>query len=216
MASADEADPEHPQAVGEAYAAAIPGARLVLDEPGQLAGRLAGEPAVGGDRGGRGRGAGRVSPPAAGYSGTPLPRKLGIKPGARLALLDAPKGFDTTLGELPPGVGIRRRVKGPLDVIVAFCLRRAELEPRLASLAAALDPAGGLWIAWPKRASGVATDLTDTVVRELGLAAGLVDNKVCAIDEVWSGLRFVYRLRDRPAGPARAAERPSRPSPPSR
>ena len=100
---------------------------------------------------------------------------------------------------LPDGVRVRRRLGGgPLDVIVAFFSRRCELERRLPALRAALDPAGGLWIAWPKRASGVATDLTEDVVRELGLAAGLVDNKVCAIDQVWSGLRLVYRLRDRP------------------
>jgi hypothetical protein len=134
-----------------------------------------------------------------GYSGTPLPRKLGIKPDARLALIGAPEGFDATLGDLPPGVLVRRRLRGPADVIVAFHVGRAELERRLPALRGALEPAGGLWIAWPKRASGAATDLTEEVVRELGLAAGLVDNKVCAIDAVWSGLRLVYRLRDRPA-----------------
>jgi hypothetical protein len=136
---------------------------------------------------------------SAGYSGTPLPRKLGIKPGARLGLIGAPEGFDSTLGSLPDGVTVRRRVGGsPADVIVAFFSRRSALERRLPGLRSALDPAGGLWIAWPKRASGVATDLTDDVVRTLGLAAGLVDNKVCAIDDVWSGLRLVFRLRDRP------------------
>jgi hypothetical protein len=139
-----------------------------------------------------------VSGETAGYSGTPLPRKLGIKPDARMALIKAPDGFeDGTLGELPHGVVVRRRVRGPLDVIVAFFCERAELERQLPTLRAALAPAGGLWIAWPKRASGVPTDLGDGTVRELGLAAGLVDNKVCAIDTVWSGLRFVYRLRDR-------------------
>ncbi len=135
----------------------------------------------------------------AGYSGTPLVRKLGIKPESRLGLIGAPEGFDETLGELPPGVGVRRRLRGqPFDVIVAFHARRADLERRLPALTAALDPAGGLWLAWPKRASGVATDVTEDVVRSLGLAAGLVDNKVCAIDHVWSGLRLVYRRRDRP------------------
>ena len=135
----------------------------------------------------------------AGYSGTPLVRKLGIKPDARLALIGAPDGFDATLGELPPGVRVRRRAAGgAFDVIIAFHVRRADLERRLSALAGALDPAGGLWIAWPKRASGVPTDMTEHVVRGLGLAAGLVDNKVCAIDEVWSGLRLVCRLRDRP------------------
>jgi fermentation-respiration switch protein FrsA (DUF1100 family) len=135
----------------------------------------------------------------AGYSGTPLVRKLGIKPEARLGLIGAPEGFDDTLGELPPGVRVRRRLGGePFDVIVAFHSSRADLERRLPALAAALDPAGGLWLAWPKRASGVATDVTEDVVRSSGLAAGLVDNKVCAIDQTWSGLRLVYRLRDRP------------------
>jgi hypothetical protein len=137
--------------------------------------------------------------PSAGYSGTPLPRKLGIKPEARLGLIGAPDGFDSTLGELPDLVAVRRRLGGqPFDVIVAFFSRRSSLERRLPGLTAALDPAGGLWIAWPKRASGVATDVTEDVVRTLGLATGLVDNKVCAIDDVWSGLRLVYRLRDRP------------------
>jgi hypothetical protein len=133
----------------------------------------------------------------AGYSGTPLVRKLGIRPQARLGLIAAPDGFDEVLCELPPGVVVRRRLQGSFDVIVAFCTRGAELERRLPAWRAALDQAGGLWVAWPKRASGVATDLGDGVVRELGLAAGLVDNKVCAIDATWSGLRFVYRRADR-------------------
>jgi hypothetical protein len=134
----------------------------------------------------------------AGYSGTPLVKKLGIKPGTTLGLIGAPDDFDRTLGGLPDGVAVRRRLHGQLEVIVAFYLQRSALERRLPALAEALAPAGGLWIAWPKRASGVATDVSETVVRELGLAAGLVDNKVCAIDAVWSGLRLVYRLRDRP------------------
>jgi hypothetical protein len=99
---------------------------------------------------------------------------------------------------LPPGVAVRRGVQGGgFDVIVAFCERRARLEAGLPRWRAALDDAGGLWIAWPKRASGVDTDLGEGAVRELGLAAGLVDNKVCAIDATWSGLRFVYRVADR-------------------
>jgi hypothetical protein len=137
--------------------------------------------------------------PDTGYSGTPLVRKLGIAPGARVALLRAPDGFADVLGPLPDGVRVRRRAQGPLDVIVAFCVARAELERSLPAWRAALVPAGGLWIAWPKRSSGVATDLGDGAVREAGLAAGLVDNKVCAIDATWSGLRFVYRRSDRPA-----------------
>jgi hypothetical protein len=134
-----------------------------------------------------------------GYSGTPLPRKLGIKPGHRLLVLGAPKRFvEETLGELPDGVELRRRASGTADVIVAFYVRRAELARRLPALRERMEPAAGLWIAWPKRASGVATDLTEDVVRELALANTLVDNKVCAIDETWSGLRLVIRLRDRP------------------
>ncbi len=128
---------------------------------------------------------------------TPLVQKLGIHPGDRVALVGAPDGFATTLGELAPGTRIVRRLGGRFDVIVAFHVWRIPLERRLPALRAALEPAGGLWIAWPKRASGEDTDLSDGVVRELGLAAGLVDNKVCAIDETWSGLRFVYRLADR-------------------
>jgi hypothetical protein len=133
----------------------------------------------------------------AGYSGTPLVRKLGIKPEARLGLIAAPEDMLALLGDLPLGVSVRTRVRGPLDVIVAFFVARSELVRRLPALKGALDQTGGLWIAWPKRSSGVATDVSENVVRELGLAAGLVDNKVCAIDETWSGLRLVYRLRDR-------------------
>ena len=135
--------------------------------------------------------------PTAGYSGTPLPRKLGIKSQARLGLIGAPHDFDEVLGELPPGVTVHRRVRGRFDVLVVFVQKRSELERRLPALAKAMDQAGGLWVAWPKRSSGVATDLGDGTVRELGLASGLVDNKVCAIDATWSALRFVYRLADR-------------------
>ncbi|MFL5860227.1 MAG: DUF3052 domain-containing protein [Solirubrobacteraceae bacterium] len=134
---------------------------------------------------------------SAGYSGTPLPRKLGIKPEARLGLIGAPEGFERVLGELPPGVSVRRRLQGSFDVILAFFVKRTVLERRLPACKEALTQSGGLWLAWPKRGSGVATDLGEGVVRELGLAAGLVDNKVCAVDDTWSGLRFVYRLADR-------------------
>jgi hypothetical protein len=134
----------------------------------------------------------------AGYSGTPLPRKLGIAEGHRVAFARPPDEFQKALGPLPDGVAVRARVRGSLDVIVAFFIRRAELERRYPRLAAALEPDGGLWIAWPKGSSGVATDLAEDVVRQIAIANGMVDNKVCAIDEVWSGLRLVYRLRDRP------------------
>jgi hypothetical protein len=102
------------------------------------------------------------------------------------------------LAELPPDVSILHRARGPLDVIVAFVRTRSELERGLQAWPRALAPAGGLWIAWPKRSSGIETDLSDGSVREAGLATGLVDNKVCAIDATWSGLRFVVRLVDRP------------------
>ncbi len=133
----------------------------------------------------------------AGYSRTPLAGKLGVKPGGRIAFSSAPAGFGKLLIPLPEGVTIKRAVRGPLDVIVAFHTRRAALERGMPALMRAMEPACGLWIAWPKRASGVETDVSEGVVREIGLAAGLVDNKICAIDETWSGLRFVYRLSDR-------------------
>jgi hypothetical protein len=135
----------------------------------------------------------------AGYSGTPLVRKLGIKAGDRLVLLGAPDGFaEGTLGPLPDGVSLVRSARGKADVIVSFHDRRAGLEGRMPRLRVLMQPAAGLWIAWPKRASGVPTDLTEDVVRDLALANRLVDNKVCAIDATWSGLRLVIRLADRP------------------
>jgi len=134
----------------------------------------------------------------AGYSGTPLPRKLGIREGGRVVLVGAPDGFADVLGELPPGADLLAADAVGVDVAVLFALDRATLQGGFAPLADALRPAGGLWVAWPKRSSGVETDLHENLVREHGLDAGLVDNKVCAIDETWSGLRFVRRLRDRP------------------
>jgi hypothetical protein len=136
----------------------------------------------------------------AGYSGTPLPKKLGIKPAHRLALLNAPDGFLRTLGELPEAVEVLSEVPGgtALDVIVLFTKELSDLRKRFKPIAKKLAPAGGFWIAWPKKASGVPTDLTEDIVRVVGLDAGLVDNKVCAIDDTWSGLRFVIRLEDRP------------------
>jgi len=134
-----------------------------------------------------------------GYSGTPLPKKLGIKEGSRVAVVAPPHGFDATLGVLPEGARLRRDARGRLDVIVFFVTRRAELARRFAGFARALDHGGGLWVAWPKKTSGVATDLVFDVVQAIGLDAGLVDNKVAAIDTTWSGLRFVYRLADRPS-----------------
>jgi hypothetical protein len=146
----------------------------------------------------------------AGYSGTPLPKKLGVKPGARVGLAGAPDGFGALLEPLPDGARIETSAfttgapaagaagavlpgTGPFDVIVFFTVEQAELAGRLSELRARMAPAAGLWIAWPKRASRVPTDMTEDVIREIALPAGLVDNKVCAIDAVWSGLRLVIR-----------------------
>jgi hypothetical protein len=134
----------------------------------------------------------------AGYSGTPLAAKLGIKVGHRVAAIQAPDHFAALVAPLPDGVALSDRVRGPLDVVVFFTAERSQLARRLPALMKALDPAGGLWIAWPKRASKVPTDITEDVVREEALPLGLVDNKVCAIDEVWSGLRLVIRKENRP------------------
>jgi hypothetical protein len=136
----------------------------------------------------------------AGYSGTPLPQKLGIKEGARVGLVRAPAGFARTLGPLPVGVvpEVVGRGKQPFDVMICFVTRAADVGPEIAALKQRMRPAAGLWMAWPKRASGVETDVDESVIRDHGLAAGLVDNKVCAVDETWSGLRFVIRLADRP------------------
>jgi hypothetical protein len=133
----------------------------------------------------------------AGYSGTPLAKKLGIKEGHTVALLGAPKGFTDELEGLPPGVNIGIAARGTNDVIVSFHTERADLEKRVPKLLGALDVDGGLWIAWPKKASKMPTDITEDTVREVFLPLGLVDNKVCAIDDVWSGLRVVWRKENR-------------------
>lgn len=135
-----------------------------------------------------------------GYSGTPLPRKLGIGEGHRVAVIKAPPGFGKTLGKLPADAILQTRLRGtaPFDTIIVFVRRRADLERQLPSLRRRMTPAAGLWVAWPKKASGVLTDMTEDVVRAVALPTGLVDNKVCAIDEVWSGLRLVIRLEHRP------------------
>ena len=133
----------------------------------------------------------------AGYSGTPLARKLGVTEGCRLAIVSAPNGFAESL-ELPSGVQLRTKAVGRLDVVVFFVTRRAELARRFPTFRNRLEPDGGLWIAWPKKSSDVATDLSFDPVQRIGLDNGLVDNKVAAIDETWSGLRFVRRVRDRP------------------
>jgi hypothetical protein len=137
-----------------------------------------------------------------GYSGTPLAAKLGIKAGSRLMLLSAPEAFSL---DLPAHVEVRRQLRGEADVIVAFFTALRNLDERLPKLGSTMFPSGSLWIAWPKKASGMSTDLDDNVVRGAGLRLGLVDNKVCAIDQTWSGLRFVWRLKDRSGPPPRLA-----------
>ena len=133
----------------------------------------------------------------AGYSGTPLPKKLGIKEGSRIAIVNAPKDFESELGELPDNVQFIKRPAKSLDMILFFVLTERALGRDFAKLAARLVANGMLWIAWPKKSSGVATDLSEQRVQRIGLDAGLVDVKVCAINEIWSGLKFVYRLKDR-------------------
>ena len=137
--------------------------------------------------------------PEAGYSGTPLPRKLGIKPRHQVAVLGGPDGAAASLAGLP-GVHVRRDLSAsdPLDVIVCFVTWRADLVEQLDTLRRRMAPAAGLWVAWPKRAARVPTDMTEHVVREIALPTGLVDNKVCAIDETWTGLRLVIRRELRP------------------
>jgi hypothetical protein len=141
--------------------------------------------------------------PAAGSSGTPLPRKLGIGPGMRVALLHAPDGVEATLEPLPSGVrlqhGLRRAER--VDLIVGFVAERDHLARNIGWLTAALLPGGALWVAWPKRGSGVATDMTDHAIREIALPTGWVDVKVCAIDATWSALKLVLRKNLRPAAP---------------
>ena len=133
----------------------------------------------------------------AGYSGTPLVKKLGIKEGYRVALVNAPENFETELGELPDNVKFMKSTSKSLDLILFFVLSERVLAKDFAKLAARLTSNGMIWIAWPKKSSGVTTDLTFECVQRIGLDAGLVDVKICAIDDTWSGLKFVYRLKDR-------------------
>jgi hypothetical protein len=133
------------------------------------------------------------------YSGTPLPKKLGIKEGSRVAIVGAPEGFAATLTPMPGGVEVVSHVRGRLDVVVMFATRRAALERRFGAAVRALEFNGGLWVCWPKKASKVETDMTFDIVQGMGLEAGLVDNKIASVTDVFQGMRFVYRLKDRPA-----------------
>jgi hypothetical protein len=130
----------------------------------------------------------------AGYSGTPLVQKLGVRPGDRLAILEAPPDFEL---DLPDGVTVARRLAGHCDVVLLFATRRHDLERRIDRIGVVIAPAGMAWIAWPKRAAKVATDMTEHVVRDVALPRGLVDTKVAAIDDTWSGLKLVWRKERR-------------------
>lgn len=133
---------------------------------------------------------------AAGYSATPLPRKLGFKPGMTAVFLDAPEHLDDLLGELE-GVTVKRALRGHADLVLCFVTRRRDLERRAARLREAVAPDGMVWVCWPKKASKVRTDMTEDVVRDVLLATGLVDTKVAAVDETWSGLKLVVRVEQR-------------------
>jgi hypothetical protein len=130
----------------------------------------------------------------AGYSGTPLVQKLGIKPGAKVVLLGAPPGFSL---DLPDGATSRTSLSTHADVVLFFTTERARLESRIDAMSKAVAPSGAVWVAWPKRTARVATDMNENVVREVALPLGMVDTKVCAVDEIWSGLRLVWRLSNR-------------------
>ena len=132
------------------------------------------------------------------YSGTPLPKKLGVREGSRLYVAGAPEGFDAVLGPLPTGVQRLGRAGTGMDVILLFVTRERDLRARFAKLAAGLDPAGRLWVAWPKKAAALPSDLDFDTVQRTGLDAGLVDNKSGSVTEKFQGLQFVYRLKDRP------------------
>lgn len=133
----------------------------------------------------------------AGYSGTPLPRKLGIKERSRVFLAKIPSDVHSELKEAFAACQVRKTARGPLDFAMLFAKSRAELQARFASLAAQLAPAGMLWVSWPKKTSGIASDLDENEVRRIGLAAGLVDIKVCAVNQTWSGLKFVIPVARR-------------------
>ena len=133
----------------------------------------------------------------AGYSRKSLVEKLGIKEGFAISIIGAPEDYPATLGKLPSGVKQSKKLEGPLDFVQFFCSKRSQLEQNFQRLKGVLSASGMLWVSWPKGSSGVPTDLTENMVREIGLKNGLVDVKVCAVDETWSGLKFVYRIKDR-------------------
>jgi hypothetical protein len=133
----------------------------------------------------------------AGYSGTPLWKKLGITEGVSVSVVDAPDSFDLSRENLPPDVEIAQDFQ-PADIHVVFARTATEMESRFRRAMTAMPADGSIWVAWPKRSSGIESDITDSRLREMLLPTGLVDNKVCAIDDIWSGLRFVVRTENRP------------------
>jgi hypothetical protein len=132
-----------------------------------------------------------------GYSGTPLPQKLGIKPGLTLVTVNAPANYRRLLGTIPEGVAFSDRLEADSSLVHVFIKKRSELEKRLSVLRRKVSDTGIVWVSWPKRASGVPTDVTEDVVRAVALPLGFVDVKVCAIDEIWSGLKLVVRRKER-------------------
>ena len=133
----------------------------------------------------------------AGYSGTPLPKKLGVKENQRIALINAPKNFESELGTLPYTTKLVKRLVAPLDLVLLFVDHEKDLAKQFPVLVKKLSTNGMIWIAWPKKSSGVPTDLVFERVQRIGLDCGLVDVKICAVDDTWSGLKFVIRLKDR-------------------
>jgi len=133
-----------------------------------------------------------------GYSGTPLAKKLGLKPPMALVAINAPSEYRRWLGELPAGVSVSAEAKRPLCAVHVFAVKRAALEKQLAELRKRIEPTGFLWVSWPKKASKVETDITEDTIREIALPLGFVDIKVCAVSEVWSGLKLVVRKTERP------------------
>ena len=144
---------------------------------------------------------------AAGYSGTPLAKKLGIGEGARVLVVDAPEDYDELVAPLPPGVTRTVRLDAKTDVVHLFTRSKAHLAKSLAGYRAGMRPDCAIWVSWPKKASGVATDVTEDVIRAVALPRGLVDVKVCAVSEVWSGLKLVVPVKDRPKA---AVKKPSK------
>ena len=135
--------------------------------------------------------------PAAGYSGKTVAQKLGIKPGTTIRTRNAPAGYRAMLGPLPDGVVLSDRAKAPVDLVHLFVTSRKQLETQVRASLEDIGQDGAIWVSWPKKSSGVTTDVTEDVVRDVALALGLVDVKVCAVDETWSGLRLVIRVKNR-------------------